>query len=185
MFKFLDLFKKKSVPIPVIKATTQHKIDDKKQHELFLIELDALLPKLFKTEYVKNYKALYKSYKAFTGKDNTLLSKQPYFIESLRDDVQQIKKNEVKKYSKNIILLSSCRAYTMVMLDRLKVDNLVKEVTLIFPKNDLICETVIAQKKIYNNKTMPISKVPIYPLKSCIKCSSCYLGIMYKPYTKL
>lgn len=182
MFKFLNLFKKES--IPTIKATAQHKIDDRRQHEIFLIELEELLSNLFKTPYIKQYKSLYKPYKAFTSKDNTLLSKQPYFMDSLREDIQQLKKNEVKKYSKNIVSLASRRAYIKVMLDRFKVDDLYKEVTLIFPRNDLICATVIAHKKMYNNKTMPISKAPIYPLKSCIECPSCYQGIVYKPYIK-
>ena len=187
MFKFLDLFKKKSNPIPTIKATAQHKIDDKRQHEIFLTELEDLLTSsnLFKAQYIKQYKSLYKPYKAFTGKDHALFSKQPYFIESLSEEAQKLKKNDVKKYSKNIVFLASRRAYARVTLDRFKQDNLFKEVTLIFPENDLICETVIAQKKMYNKKTMPISKAPIYPLKSCIRCPSCSQGIIYKPYIKI
>ncbi|ENW32850.1 hypothetical protein F922_03785, partial [Acinetobacter baumannii NIPH 201] len=43
MFRFLDLFKKKPNPIPTIKATTQHKVDDRKKHEIFLTELEDLL----------------------------------------------------------------------------------------------------------------------------------------------
>ncbi|MFX6031687.1 hypothetical protein ABTE99_19120, partial [Acinetobacter baumannii] len=90
----------------------------------------------------------YKAYKAFTGKDHTLLSKQPYFIESLRSEERQLKKNEIKRYSKNIVLLASRRAVARVTLDRFHKDKLFNEVILIFPTNDLICETVIAQKRI-------------------------------------
>lgn len=187
MFRFLDLFKKKPNPIPTIKVTTQHKVDDRKKHEIFLTELEDLLisSNLFKAEYIKQYKNLYKAYKAFTGKDHTLLSKQPYFIESLRSEERQLKKNEIKRYSKNIVLLASRRAVARVTLDRFHKDKLFNEVILIFPTNDLICETVIAQKRIYNNKVISISKAPIYPLKSCIRCPACHLGIHYKPNIRL
>lgn len=188
MFKFLDLFKKKQpCAIPTIKPNEKHKKDDKRQHELFLIELENLLIScnLFKDEYIKKYKNLYKTYKAFTGKDHLLLSKQPYFIESLTAEAQQLKLNQVKKYAKNIVLLANCRAYTKVTLDRFIEDNLFQEITLIFPNNDLICEAVISQKKKYHNKKMLIAKAPIFPLTSCIKCPACYQGIMYKPYIEI
>lgn len=188
MFKFLELFKKKQPnAIPTIKPTAIHKKDDKRQHDLFLTELENLLASsnFFKVQYIKKYWTLYKTYKAFTGKDHNLLSKQPYFLESLTDEAQQFKKNEIKSYAKNIILLANRRAYAKVTLNRFKEDNLFQEVTLIFPKNELICEIMIAQKRKYHNKTMTISKVPIFPLTSCIKCPACHLGIMYKPYIKI
>lgn len=188
MFKFLEMFKKKQPnTIPTVKPTTIHKKDDKTQHDLFLTELENLLgsSNFFKVQYVKKYWSLYKTYKAFTGKNNNLLSKQPYFLESLTDEAHRFKKNEIKRYAKNIILLANRRAYAKVTLNRFKEDNLFQKVTLIFPKNELICEIMIAQKMKYHNKMMSISKVPIFPLTTCIKCPSCHLGIMYKPYMKI
>lgn len=190
MFKFLDLFKKKSNPIPTIKATAQHKIDDKRQHEIFLTELEKLLvfSELFKDDYISKYKSLYKTYKAFTGKDHTLISKQPYFIESLIDQAKQFQKSDIRRYTKNIVLLANQRAYAKVTLNRFMQDNLFQEVTLIFPNNNLICQTVIDQKKKFHNKRVLISKAPIFPLITCIKCPRChpcYHGIMYKPYIEI
>jgi len=188
MFKFLDLFKKKQAsPIPTIKPNTKHKIDDKRQHGFFLIELENLLTSsnFFKNQYIINYLDLYKTYKAFTGKDHSLLSKQTYFIESLTDEAQQYKKQELKNYAKNIVGIANRRAFAKTNLMRLEEDKLVKEVILIFPNNDLICKNVIAQKKQYHNKRMSISKAPIFPLQSCIKCSSCSFGITYKPHITL
>lgn len=187
MFKFLDLFKKKPTSIPSIKATQQHKKDDKRQHEIFLTELEDLLnfSNLFKPKYINKYKNLYKNYMEFTGKDPSLIYKQPYLIESLTEEAQNLNKNELNKYLKNIVLLASRRAATEVKLNRFESDNLFKEVTLIFPKNDLICKKVLEQKKLLNKKSVLISKAPIYPLKTCITCPSCYLGITYKPNIKL
>ncbi|MBJ8424346.1 hypothetical protein I6M74_20965 [Acinetobacter bereziniae] len=186
MFKFLDLFKKKPLnEIPTIKPTTEHKKDDKEQHELFLVELENILvsSNFFKKKYVIKYKNLYKSYKSFTGKDHSLLEKQSFFLESLTDEAQQFTKREVKLYAKNIILLASQRANKKVMLNRFKESGF-QEVTLVFPRNELICETMLGKKKKYNNKTISILKAPIFPLITCMKCSTCYQGITYKPFFK-
>lgn len=189
MFKFLNLFKKEN-PIPTIKATAKHKLDDKRQHKFFLTELENLLTesKLFKVQYIKKYVNLYKAYHAFTGKDHSLIMQQPYFIESLTDETQQYKKTEIKRYTKNIIAIANRRSYTKTTLKRFEEDNLFQQVTLIFPKNELICEKVITQKKVFHNKKTLITKAPILPLTSCIKCPSthhCSLGIAYKPYIEL
>ena len=184
MFEFLNLFKKKKTnPIPTIKANAKHKRDDKRQHELFLTELESLLvsSEFFKDQYIKPYMNLYKSYKAFAGKDTSLISKEPCFTNSLTEDAQKLKKNEIKKYSGMIILLATQRAYNKVNLERLVEDKIAKEIKLIFTRDNFLCETMIKQKKKFNNKKMAISKAPIFPLTSCIRCPSCHFVVTYKP----
>lgn len=188
MFGFLKLFKRKQFnAIPTIKPTAIHKKDDKKGHDLFLVELENLLvrSKLFKAQYIQKYISLYKSYKAFMRKDSNLLGKQPFFLESLSDDALQFKNNEIRKYSKNIVLIANRRAMANVTLERFKKDNLFDKVILYFPENKLICETMLTEKSKYHKKIVTISKAPIFPLITCVRCNSCHLGISYKPYIKI
>lgn len=182
MFKFLDILKKKkTVEIPTIKATKQHKIDDKKQHDLFLSELKEILinSKLFKLEYIPMYVNLYKKYVPFQGKDFTLIQKQSYFFNSLIDE-SGYKKTEIKKYAKNLAVIAQRRATHQINLDRYLLTG-IKKVEVYFSNNETTCKDMIKYRKRIDKKVLPIAKAPIFPLVTCFKCSSCSIDAAYKP----
>jgi len=184
MFDFLKIFNKgNSAPIPTIRATKAHKADNKKEHSIFLSNLEELLKasNLFKSEYIKRYVKLYMPYKPFMGHDLTLIIKQTYFLESLTEEAKKYKNNEVKKYVKNIIVISSNRASSKVSIERLQVDGLVRKIVFHFPNNDQICESLKLEKKKYNKKEISVFSAPVFPLSTCIKCSGqCRVGVFYK-----
>lgn len=185
MFNFSSWFKKESnLKIPTIHATQEHKTDDKKQHTQFLLELEDGLKEssIFQLKYIKEYLTLYKKYESFTGKDNRLIEQSSNFSESLTELAKTYKKNEIKKYVRNIIGIANRRSYTKVQLERYVLDDMTKKVQLTFPQNDLLCGHLILEKKKYHNKIIPINKAPIFPLNTCFKCQACHLGISYRPY---
>jgi hypothetical protein len=174
-----EFFKKKEkIGIPTIKANADHKKDDKEQHKLFLIEFNDLLEStnIFKPEYIKKYVGLYKKYEPFTGRSNKV-HQQSYFEESLLDPAL---KKEAKKLVELMIFIAEQRAYNQVDLNRKKT--LASKVVLKFPKNSVCCSELLKYKKKFDNKSVLITKAPIFPLKSCINCGCAHPNLTIVSY---
>lgn len=159
--------KKEKIGIPTIKANADHKKDDKEKHKLFLLEFNDLLKSsnIFKPEYIKKYIGLYKKYEPFTGRNHKLIHQQPYFEESL---LEPVRKKEAKELVELMLCIAERRAYNQVDLNRKKT--LVSKVIIKFPKKSFCCPELLKYKKEFENKSISITKAPIFPLKSCVNC---------------
>ena len=174
-------FKREEISIPTIKANADHEKDDKDMHNLFLSELTDLLKasNFFKPECIKKYVGLYKKYEPFKGRKYGLIQKDIDFEESL---LNSSKKKEVKKILDEVIFIAQRRAYNRVDLSRKK--KLVSKVIIKFPKDSFCCSELLKYKKKFENKSIQISKAPIFPLKTCVNCGcndQIQMNFIYQP----
>lgn len=84
------------------------------------------------------------------------------------------KKKPVASSNKNQERYDSNRRLVIKNIERAKSIN-ITHMLITFEGDDYYCKNMLKVKKKYNNKKVPIDRLPILPLESCVNCKTCHV----------